>query len=110
MMENLNKISFWDSLHKTYPDAVNRFIEWLNEYKKEVSWEVLFLNCAKTDFERKEIKFHDIPIEMQFGILIRFNQEVCKDACQLNYSKSMDLQVTQIFSNLNITESIVAKF
>lgn len=65
-MENLNKENFWNALHDQYPEAVERFCKWIDDYKKEVGWSDLFQGQ----------KFHDIPFEMQNGIIARFELEL----------------------------------
>jgi hypothetical protein len=60
---NLGKDNFWNEMHGKYPAAVELFKEWIDGYKKEVEWRSLF---------RPEVKFHDIPYEMQMGIMNRF--------------------------------------
>lgn len=89
MIENLNKENFWNEMEQKYPEALNHFYAWIDKYKKEVNWDNLFGNGT---FERQlphikngqnpaisniiyeqDIKFHDLPIEMQIGILMRYN-------------------------------------
>jgi hypothetical protein len=73
MQENLNKENFWNDLKAQYPEAVEHFCQWIDKYKKQVDWDVLFCN-AKRWGER--IKFHDIPIEFQVGILLRYKRDI----------------------------------
>lgn len=62
-MENLGKKNFWDQMEKKYPMAVDVFKKWIDGYKKKVNWGILFSDG---------IEFHDIPYEMQMGIMNRF--------------------------------------
>lgn len=62
-MENLNKKNFWDEKMKTCPAIMKHFCKFVDEYKREHKWDKLF---------HKKIKFHDIPIEMQTGIVVSF--------------------------------------
>lgn len=71
-MENLNKNNFWDDLHKKYPVAYIHFCDFIDEYKKEVGWDRLF-NAGNFS---EAPKFHDLPIELQFGIIVRFSGEM----------------------------------
>lgn len=73
-MINLNKENFWNELHAKYPDAVDLFCKWIDKYKVEVGWDELF-NQAGMPNEDKPVKFHDIPFEMQNGIIARFDIE-----------------------------------
>jgi hypothetical protein len=65
-MENLSKENFWNELSEKYPQAVELFNNWIDKYQKEVGWGDLFPNG---------VKFHDLPFEMQNGILARFDIE-----------------------------------
>lgn len=65
-MDNLNKENFWNDLMKEYPGAVEHFCNWIDAYKKEVEWDKVF---------GPNVKFHDIPLEMQNGIIARFELE-----------------------------------
>lgn len=73
-MQNLNKENFWNDLHTKYPEAVELFCKWIDKYKTEVGWDELF-NQAGLPNEDKPVKFHNIPFEMQNGILARFDIE-----------------------------------
>lgn len=77
-MNSLNK-PFWDDLEVTAPKAVRLFKDWIDEYKKEVGWNLLFNDgIIKTgsSFEyTKAPKFHDLPIEMQEGVIKKFLRE-----------------------------------
>jgi hypothetical protein len=59
--------------------TVDEFCKWIDEYKKEVSWDALFDNHSRLDsaenIQHKKIKFHDLPLEMQQGIILRYCQE-----------------------------------
>ena len=63
---NLNKENFWNALKEQYPEAVEHFCNWIDAYKNEVGWDALFA---------PGIKFHDIPYDMQNGIIARFDLE-----------------------------------
>jgi hypothetical protein len=76
-MQNLNKDNFWTMMQNHYPDAMNVFCKWIDQYKIEVGWDELFNQAGLTDVD-KPIKFHNIPFEMQNGILARFDIE-CND-------------------------------
>lgn len=88
-MENLNKENFWNELQEKYPDGMKVFCDWIDKYKKENNWNILFNNGKQknygTNFNRPtdkngnwthDIKFHDIPLAMQIGIWIEFVSEV----------------------------------
>lgn len=69
-MANLNK-EFFDELFKKYPMAVEHFRHWLAEYKEEINWNHLFF----VHTNNRQIDFYDLPIEMQNGIIARFDLE-----------------------------------
>lgn len=75
-MENLNKENFFNDLMKKCPKTVDSFCKWIDEYKKNVNWNKLFNSDSNwQDADGKNAlapKFHEIPIEMQVGILSRF--------------------------------------
>lgn len=79
-MENLNKENFWNKLRERFPDAVDFFCKWIDDYKKEVGWNDLF--NSNSDYQNADgknaqaPKFHDLPFEMQNGILARFELEL----------------------------------
>lgn len=68
-MENLNKRNYWNDIQLKFPDAMKVFSKWIDEYKAKVGWTDLFPNG---------VKFHDLPFEMQNGILARFDIECSK--------------------------------
>lgn len=74
-MENLNKENFWDEMELKFPGAMNVFKQWIDGYKEEVKWDELFGEDLL-----EPVKFHDLPFDMQVGILIRFNYEIFKRA------------------------------
>lgn len=82
-MENLNKQNFWNSLEKRYPKEVKHFCDWIDVYKKDNKWDDLFNKGCEIqvqidqgngtkDFFSVAPKFHEIPLAMQFGILIQY--------------------------------------
>lgn len=84
-MENLTKENFWNDLKERYPQAMDMFSNWIDKYKEEVGWDKLFYNrCSQpildgdmnlVEWKQRAIKFHDLPFEMQNGILARFDIE-----------------------------------
>lgn len=62
-MSNLNLENFWNPQKENTPLAVEYFCGWIDGYKKNVGWRLLF---------RDGIKFHDIPLELQIGILRKY--------------------------------------
>lgn len=76
-MESLTKENFWDALEKECPDSVKEFCTWIDEYKKKNNWDDLFnKNYRMEGMKFRGVKFHDIPIEMQSGILMKYGNKV----------------------------------
>jgi hypothetical protein len=73
-MQNLNKENFFNEIGKKYPQAFAHFNQWIDEYKKEIGWDELFNQAGLPD-DDKPVKFHDLPYDMQNGILARFDLE-----------------------------------
>lgn len=73
MIQNLTSENFWDELHDAFPEAVVHFWQWFSEYKKEVGWVTLFADSATGV---AVVNFADIPFEMQYGILHRYELEL----------------------------------
>lgn len=65
-MENKQRPAFWDDIEKQCPAVMQHFGKWIDEYKRKMDWDKLFA---------AGIKFHDLPKEMQQGVLIKFQQE-----------------------------------
>lgn len=72
--ENLNKENFWNSLQEQFPKSMKEFCDYIDLYKKENDWNQMFSgNCRCYSHNEMPIpKFHEIPIEMQLGIVISF--------------------------------------
>ncbi len=81
-MDNLNKENYFDDLTEKYPYAMLNFLSWIDEYKKAINWRRLFNPRFRTERisghgftaldKEYEPKFHDLPYEMQFGIMLKF--------------------------------------
>lgn len=69
MIPNLTKENFFDELESKFPEAVAKFKKWIDDYKTEVNWHLLFKTNEGT---AKPINYKSIPIEMQCGIMGRF--------------------------------------
>lgn len=88
-MNNLNKSNFWDELSKQCPVVMTRFIKFLDEYEQKNNWTKMF---------KSNIKFHDIPVEMQTGIVIAFIMNITNQpADQLTNSK---FYITEEFNRI----------
>ena len=88
-LPSLTKENFFDELKANYPTAWLAFDLWIDEYKKAVDWDSLFndesLISVETQISKdsrrdvfgysKAPKFHEIPFEMQIGILLKFVTE-----------------------------------
>lgn len=79
--EGLTKENFWNEMKQKYPDTMAHFCRWIDEYKKEIQFNELFLNGIRV--EQCRIKFHDLPYAMQLGIWLEY---VSQSGKKLNYS------------------------
>lgn len=70
---SLTKENFWNELTEYSPSVMDDFCKWIDEYKKRVDWGQLFYTPHSP--QNRDIKFHDIPIEMQVGIFFQFTLE-----------------------------------
>lgn len=61
---------FWNEMQEKHPTATQRFLSWIDEYKKRVNWNTLF--CTSDNSVMRSVKFHHLPIEMQWGIIRLF--------------------------------------
>lgn len=78
-MNNLNKENFFDAMLEKYPKAMQDFRNWIDEYKFQVNWSSLFNEQEiRTDTYYHDIqapKFHDLPYELQYGIIVKYCTE-----------------------------------
>jgi hypothetical protein len=65
-MQNITNAFFWNALKVQYPEAVQLFNKWVDDYKKEIGWD---------RYIKPGVKFHDLPFELQNGIIARFDIE-----------------------------------
>jgi hypothetical protein len=65
-MENKNQHPFWSATKKAAPTIYDSLLKWVDQYKIELKWDQLFA---------PGIKFHDLPIEMQVGVISKFLHE-----------------------------------
>ncbi len=82
-MDNLNKQNhFTEEWKKEYPLASEAFCKWVDKYKEKVKWDELF-NGVVDNLPSIAPKFHDLPVDLQVGILGRFFWEL-DNGCWLN--------------------------
>jgi len=74
--ENLNKKNFWNIAMEMCPLSVTAFLQWIDGYKRE-SYVPLNTEGATSKWGAvaNGYKFHDLPMEMQVGIIFRFFYE-----------------------------------
>jgi hypothetical protein len=75
MTECLTKENFWNELYAKYPEAVYRFCDWIDQYKKQVNWNHLFACKGQENGILVNYKYHDLPIAIQLGIFLQFAKE-----------------------------------
>lgn len=67
---NLNLKNFFNPAKQHCPISVGAFCSFVDRYKKQVDWKSIFFG---------DIKFHDIPFDLQVGIIWRFFKEAGRD-------------------------------
>lgn len=106
-MENISKAEF-DEIGAKYPLAYQHFHTWIDSYKASVNYNEMFGDFGKPilhikgevkDFDNSQVghiiqvsncdyeivklhsvpKVHELPFEMQFGILAKFMIEILQD-------------------------------
>lgn len=79
-IDNLNKENFFNKAMSVYPNATNHFYYYAEKYKKEVFIAPSF-NSPQEKGDvigyggiggHSELDFFDLPLEMQFGIVLNF--------------------------------------
>ena len=75
-MEGLTKENFFNLMSDNYPFGMRLFTEWIDEQKKILDWNKIFNSDSEwQDCIGKNApapKFHDLPFELQFGMLSMF--------------------------------------
>jgi hypothetical protein len=66
MLKSLTKETFWNELIAKYPELMDEFKLFIDEYKKRVSW---------PDLIGSYIKYHDLPVELQVGVFIQWTMQ-----------------------------------
>jgi len=92
-IDNLNKENFWNAMMMQFPSAMNLFCKWIDDYKKEVGW---------NNFFKDGVKFHDIPFQLQGGIIAKFLTEIHKRPDETAESFKPYLQ--KYFKDLELAE------
>ena len=83
--ENLNKKNFWGFASNHCTKTMNKFTRFIDVYKMSIGWDDMFN-------EHLNIKFHDIPYEMQLGIILKFFNEATN--VQVRLSNVCDKRLT----------------
>lgn len=101
-MESLTKDNFWNALMESHPKATKEFCDWIDDYKKEVDWKTLFY--TPNSVQHRDVKFHDVPIDMQLGIILWYLE--MKEGETFNreqYIQYMRERITDFFIDREIT-------
>lgn len=86
---SLTKENFWNELKEKYPNAVDEFCLWIDDYKADVNWKDLF----------SDAKFHDMPFDMQIGILIWYIELKEGTMSREDYITKMRDIISQFFAD-----------
>lgn len=106
-MESLTKENFFNELTEQYPNAMVQFKDWIDKYKDDHNWDVLFGDWALLNAEMNRDalcgdiveapKFHEIPYEMQVGILLLFACHNMPDGNAGEFVRFFNNQFTEMF-------------
>lgn len=79
MKRTLTK-EFWDQLSLSCPKTMQRFRDFVDQFKKDCEFDKLFLNDrSHRPFGEPLIKFHDLPDLMQIGLVMCFTGDVVRE-------------------------------
>lgn len=74
----MNLENFWNELYQKYPSAIAHFSEWVDDYKIQHNWSDLFPPIIRKHYPI-HVKFHDLPVGFQLGVIIQYMNESDKD-------------------------------
>jgi len=89
-MDNLNQI--YEDLKTACPTAWAEFMTFVDKYKGEVAWPFLFAP--------EDLKFHDIPVDMQCGVLMRFIDVMRNDMTKEQHHQMLEDLIRTQFSKI----------
>jgi len=78
MAENLTKENCFNAIYAKYPKAMDIFCKWVDKYKLENEFDILFnagMKFRSGSVESKAPKFHELPYAFQLGMWIEFVSE-----------------------------------
>lgn len=103
LTEPLTKENFFNEMMDTFPHSMKVFCNWIDEYKKEIEWENLFMNGIR----KVKTKFHHLPYAMQQGIWIEFvGQTLHKyfEQPEYSYCGDLELDIKTVFEEMEQME------
>lgn len=108
--ECLTKENFWNALKERFPAEVDHFCRWIDEYKKNVRWDKLFPTITADILYPLSggKKFHDLPIDMQAGIIYRYSNSFLFEEYLLNMQNLMHnpaMAVEAFFSSIHLIKA-----
>jgi hypothetical protein len=112
-MKNLNKENFWDEMELKYPVAMHVFKGWIDQYKKEVNWDRLFRERYLDEMcgiDAPAPEFHNIPFDMQIGILMRFSSEIFHGSKPVMKPEDIMPMVKDTMEKLDISANMRTQF
>jgi hypothetical protein len=72
MIPNFSQQDLWKDIEKKYPEVLEKFRTWIDQYKVEIGWDLIFKNNSGTG---QSVKFHEIPLDLAVGVIERFLKE-----------------------------------
>lgn len=81
-MDSLTKKNTWNELAIQFPKASVEFLNWIDKFKEDIGWDYVFNPEFETrhisghaetrQYEKLGVKFHQLPFDIQTGIIIAF--------------------------------------
>lgn len=96
-MDSLTKENFWNELQEKYPEQMKVFIDWIDEYKKRVDWDLIFREGKHGSEYAQPTHYHQLPIAIQLGIFMQFQAELSSSALD-EYNKIPE-EIKMFFHN-----------
>lgn len=100
-------IEFWGECIKQSPKAMNQFLDFIDNYKKENDWNKLFnggvslgrFTHSHNAPHTEAPKYHDLPYAMQIGIFFDWLYKV-DDVLPPSYNDNMTYQIKAILKRI----------
>lgn len=104
MYNNLTKENFFNSMTEKYPQTMTKFCAWVDQYKKDNFWSLLFNDDVMklgTKEEHVAPKYHELPLALQMGI---FTEWVWSMEPEQSFLEEVKELMEEVFDDLEYPE------